>query len=168
MVERGGSIVEKIIAWVTGLAAFVVLFDAAWITYGVFARYVLRSPDRFVIEATSLLLIPLIFAGVPYALKTEGFPRVTVLLDRISGRPRALVDRLNLALMVFVGGFYLMAAVAAVASAHAMGSTSDILLWPEFIFWIPMAVSLSLFVVYGLYLLWTSMHLTPRHPDPAG
>ena len=159
------SLVDRAVAGFAGLAAAVVLVDAAWITYAVFVRYVLRAPDRFVIEATSLLLIPLVFAGAPYALKTNGFPRVTILLDRLGEGRRTALEYFNLVLIVFVGGFYLAASVAATLSAYNMGSTSDILLWPEFVFWIPMALAMALFVAYGLQRLWRSTFVATRRPE---
>ena len=57
-----------------GLGAAVVLAQAGWITFGVVMRYVFRSPDRMVTEATALLLFPVAFAGMTYALQSDAYP----------------------------------------------------------------------------------------------
>ena len=48
-----------------------------------FMRYVLNAPDRFVTEATALLLVPVAFAGLAFALKEDAYPKVTMVTDRL-------------------------------------------------------------------------------------
>ncbi|NKX45951.1 TRAP transporter small permease [Roseibacterium sp. KMU-115] len=131
-----------------------------WISYGVFTRYALNAPDRMVTEATALLLFPVAFAGLAYALREDAYPRVTMLTDRLPARGRKLVTLLNLALMTGVGLFFAMAAVNATIRAFNSGSSSEILLWPRWVFWAPGAVSLVLFTVYAALRL-ARVALTP-------
>ena len=58
-----------------------ILIQALWMSWGVFSRYFLGSPDRMVTEATALLLFPVAFAGLAYAVRRDANPKVTMLLD---------------------------------------------------------------------------------------
>ena len=48
--------VERLVVWMAGAGAVIVLIQMVWISYGVFVRYGLGKPDRMVTEATALLL----------------------------------------------------------------------------------------------------------------
>lgn len=52
---------ERIAKLLIYLGGFVVLIQALWISYGVFMRYVMNSPDGMVTEATALMLVPVAF-----------------------------------------------------------------------------------------------------------
>lgn len=151
---------ETLVVWLAAGGAMIVLVQMVWITYGVFTRYALNAPDRMVTEATALLLFPVAFAGLAYALREDAYPRVTMLTDRLPPMGRKLVGLLNLALMLGVGLFFAMAAGNATIRAFNSGASSEILLWPRWMFWAPGAVSLILFSIYAaLRLLRTA--LTP-------
>ncbi len=134
----------------------IVLVQSFWITYGVFMRYALHQPDGTVTEATALLLVPLAFLGLPYALKENAFPRVTFLTDKLSGRLATLLGKLNLAVECLVGLFFAAVAVNATRVSFRSGASSSVLAWPEYLFWAPVAVAGVVFVVYALYRLFTS------------
>ena len=75
--------VERAVVWLAAAGAIVVLVQMVWITYGVFTRYALNAPDRMVTEATALLLFPVAFAGLAYAMKEDAYPKVTMLTDTL-------------------------------------------------------------------------------------
>jgi TRAP-type C4-dicarboxylate transport system permease small subunit len=131
----------------------VVVIQAVWISYGVFMRYVLNSPDGMVTEATALLLVPVAFFGLAYALSKDAYPKVTLLRDMLPRKVQAIVDRVNLLIMALTGLFFSVAACEAAIRAYHSGAASEILLWPRFYFWIPVAISLSVFTLLALVRL---------------
>ena len=152
--------VERLVLWVAGLGAVIILIQMVWISYGVFTRYALNAPDRMVTEATALLLFPVAFAGLAYAMREDAYPKVTMLTDMLPPLGRKLVGILNLAIMAGVGIFFSMAGLNATRSAFMSGSSSEILLWPRWMFWAPGATALLLFSVYTALLL-TRLIRTP-------
>lgn len=141
-------LVERLVVWLAAAGACIILVQMVWISYGVFTRYALNAPDRMVTEATALLLFPVAFAGLAYALREDAYPRVTMLTDRLPAGGRKLITLLNFGLMTGVGLFFSMAAVNATIRAFNSGSSSEILLWPRWMFWAPGATSLILFTIY--------------------
>lgn len=127
----------------------VVIVQAAWISYGVVMRYVFRLPDSVVTEATALLLFPVAFAGLVYALQINAYPRVTMLADKLSPKVRRRLEVFNFSLMAAVAGFFAVAATTAAWRDFHSGAASEILLWPRWLFWAPSAFSLSLFSLYA-------------------
>jgi TRAP-type C4-dicarboxylate transport system permease small subunit len=140
---------ETLVVWLAAAGAGIIIVQMLWISYGVFTRYALNSPDRMVTEATALLLFPVAFAGLAYALREDAYPRVTMLTDRLPAPGRKAIMILNLALMLGVGLFFALSAVNATLRAYDSGSSSEILLWPRWMFWAPGAVSLVLFSFYA-------------------
>lgn len=138
----------------------IVLIQAIWISYGVFMRYGLNSPDGTVTEATALLLVPVAFFGLAYALSHDAFPKVTIIRDTLPAGVQAIVDRLNLVVMLLIGIFFSFAACRAAFRAFFSGASSEILLWPRFYFWVPVAISLVIFTLLALVRL-----LSYRHPS---
>ncbi|MDH3581032.1 MAG: TRAP transporter small permease, partial [Hyphomicrobiales bacterium] len=118
-------------------------------------------------EATALLLFPVAFAGLAYALKEDAYPKVTMLTDRLPAKLRHAVEILNLALMLGIGGFFGLAAVDATIRSFDSGAASEILLWPRYIFWAPGAVALVLFAVYALLRLVLLIATGPADNKPA-
>ena len=145
--------VSKIVLGLTALGAIVVLVQTFWITYGVFMRYALNKPDRFVTEATALLLVPVAFAGLAFALKEDAYPKVTMVVDHLPQRAQQYIAVLNLAIMIGIGGFFAIAACYATYRSYSSGSASEILDWPRVYFWVPVAFSLITFNIYALLRL---------------
>lgn len=146
--------VERAVVWLAAAGAVIVLVQMVWITYGVFTRYALNSPDRMVTEATALLLFPVAFAGLAYAMREDAYPKVTMLTDRLPPMGRKLAAVVNLCLMLGVGLFFSLAGVSATIRSFNSGASSEILLWPRYAFWAPGAVALLLFSIYaGLRLI---------------
>lgn len=151
--DRLYGAVSKVVLWLTALGAIVVLVQTFWITYGVFMRYVLNSPDRFVTEATALLLVPVAFAGLAFALKEDAYPKVTMVVDQLPPRFQRFISLLNLGIMLGIGSFFAVAATYATYRSYSSGSASEILDWPRVYFWGPVAFSLITFNLYTLLRL---------------
>jgi TRAP-type C4-dicarboxylate transport system permease small subunit len=141
--------VERAVVWLAAAGAVVVLVQMVWITYGVFTRYALNAPDRMVTEATALLLFPVAFAGLAYAMREDAYPKVTMLTDTLPPMGRKVAAVVNLCVMLGVGLFFSLAAVSATIRSFNSGASSEILLWPRYAFWAPGAVSLLLFSLYA-------------------
>lgn len=140
--------IEQLAFGLAALGAAIIVVQMLWISYGVFMRYVVGRPDGMVTEATALLLFPAAFLGLAYALKEDAFPKVLFLRNALGARGRRLLDLLNLALMVAVGGFFAIAGVDATLRAFDSGAASEVLLWPRYLFWAPGALSLVVFLLY--------------------
>jgi TRAP-type C4-dicarboxylate transport system permease small subunit len=150
--------VERLAVGLAGLGALIIVVQMLWISYGVFMRYVVGKPDGMVTEATALLLFPAAFLGLAYALKEDAYPKVLFLRDALGPRGRRLLDLVNLALTIVVGGFFAIAGVDATLRSFQSGAASEILLWPRYLFWAPGAIALvmfSLYVVLRFVALWT-------------
>jgi TRAP-type C4-dicarboxylate transport system permease small subunit len=146
--------VERAVVWLAAAGAVVVLVQMVWISYGVFTRYALNAPDRMVTEATALLLFPVAFAGLAYAMREDAYPKVTMLTDTLPPAGRKAAAIVNLCVMLAVGLFFSLAGVSATIRSFNSGAASEILLWPRYAFWAPGALALVLFSIYaGLRLI---------------
>lgn len=141
--------VERAVVWLAAAGAALVLVQMVWISYGVFTRYALNAPDRMVTEATALLLFPVAFAGLAYAMREDAYPKVTLLTDRLPPMGRKLAALVNLGIMLGVGLFFSLAGVSATIRSFNSGASSEILLWPRYAFWAPGATALLLFSLYA-------------------
>lgn len=135
------------------MGAAIVLVQTFWISYGVFMRYIMNDPDRYVTEATALLLVPVAFAGLGYALMTDAYPKVTLLTERFSRRTREVIDLVNLGVMIFVGLFFGLSACSATWRSFSSGAASEVLSWPKVYFWAPVALALVGFNLYAILRL---------------
>jgi len=153
MFDKFYNAVDKVVMGLVAMGAIIVLIQVVWISYGVFVRYVIDSPDGMVTEATALLLVPVAFAGLAFALREDAYPKVTMLTDRLSPTAFVALDRFNLLIKIGIGGFFSIAAVSACFNSYDSGAASEILLWPRFLFWIPVAFSLCVFSLYAILRL---------------
>jgi TRAP-type C4-dicarboxylate transport system permease small subunit len=159
--------VEWLAVWLAGAGALIIVVQMLWISYGVFMRYVVASPDGTVTEATALLLFPAAFLGLAFALKEDAYPKVSFLPDALGPRGRHWLEALNLVLMIAIGGFFAIAAVDATLNSFRSGAASEILLWPRYLFWAPSALALVVFTVYGALKL-AVLLTTPATPAARG
>ena len=158
--------VERFVIWAAAAGGIIVLVQMVWISYGVFTRYGLGKPDRLVTEATALLLFPVAFAGLAFALREDAMPKVTMLVDRFSSGAQRLFAIVNHIIMLGVGLFFAYAGVSATIRSFNSGVASEILHWPRWWFWAPGAFALVLFAFYvGLRLL--RLILTPASEGEA-
>lgn len=155
------KLLERMAVWAAWAGGIVVLVQMVWISYGVFLRYGLGAPDRMVTEATALLLFPVAFAGLAYALREDAYPKVTFLTDLARPRVRRLFTIVNHALMFGVGLFFSYAGISATIRAFQSGASSEILGWPRYVFWMPSASALVIFTIYAGLLL--TRHILASH-----
>lgn len=151
---------ETLVVWLAGLGGAIIIVQMIWISYGVFSRYVLNAPDQMVTEATALLLFPVAFAGLAYALREDAYPKVTMLTDHLPAKARKVIMLINFLLMIGVGLFFATAGIDATMRSYTSGAASEILLWPRWAFWAPGAVALVLFTLYAI-LRTVKIVLTP-------
>ena len=144
---------ERLVMGLTTLGAAIVLVQMVWISYGVVMRYVFNSPDRMVTEATALLLFPVAFAGLAFALQEDAYPKVTLLVDILPPALGRIMEMVSLTVMIAIGGFFSLAAISATIRYYQSGAASEILLWPRFLFWAPVALMLVVFTLYSLLRL---------------
>jgi TRAP-type C4-dicarboxylate transport system permease small subunit len=131
------------------VGAAIVVVQMLWISYGVVMRYALRSPDRMATEATALLLFPVAFVGLTYALKEGALPRVTIFADMMPPGVRRILDIFNAFTILAIGCFFAAAAVRGTFNSYATGAASEILLWPRYLFWAPVSLALMIFSTYA-------------------
>ena len=163
-IDRLIRVVERAVVWLAGAGAIIVLVQMLWISYGVFVRYGLGKPDRMVTEATALLLFPVAFAGLAYAMREDAFPKVTMITDQLRPGLRRVFDIINHILMLGVGSFFAYAGVSATIRSFNSGVASEILHWPRYMFWAPGALALVLFSLYAALRLIRLI----RSPAPTG
>lgn len=157
--------IERLALVLAGLGAAIIVVQMLWISYGVFMRYGVGRPDGTVTEATALLLFPVAFLGLAYALKEDAYPKVLFLRDALGPRGRRWLDLLNLVLMTMVGGFFAIAGVDATLRALESGAASEILLWPRWLFWAPGALALVVFTLYVVLRLLALLATPPQAAD---
>jgi TRAP-type C4-dicarboxylate transport system permease small subunit len=156
---------EQLAVGLAGIGAAIIVVQMLWISYGVFMRYGVGRPDGTVTEATALLLFPVAFLGLAFALKEDAYPKVSFLPDALSPRGRHWLEALNMFLMMAVGVYFSITAVDATLNSYESGAASEILLWPRWLFWAPGAVALLVFTLYaGLRL---ALMLTRPEPVAA-
>ncbi len=158
-------ITERLAIWMAALGALIILVQTLWISYGVFMRYVMGRPDGTVTEATAMLLFPAAFLGLAFALKEDAYPKVFFLLEALAPGPRRMLVAFNLLLMLVVGVFFSIAAVDATVRSFVSGASSEILLWPRYLFWAPGAAALLVFTFYAAVRL-LSVLLNPDAANP--
>ena len=148
-IDRILSVLDRVVVWLAGFGAIIIIVQMLWISYGVFVRYGLGKPDRMVTEATALLLFPVAFSGLAYAMREDAFPKVTMAADLLSLKARKVLQIINHTLMVGVGGFFAYAGVSATIRSYNSGVASEILHLPRYWFWAPGAFSLVIFSIYA-------------------
>jgi TRAP-type C4-dicarboxylate transport system permease small subunit len=153
LIDRAIKWVEVLVLAMAGFGAFLIFVQMVWISYGVFMRYAMGSPDRLVTEATALLLFPVAMVGLAYAMREDSYPRVTLLTNALRPNMQKALALFNTAIMALIGLFFSMTAIIATIRAFESGAASEILRWPRYLFWTPVALSLSIFTLYAVLRL---------------
>jgi TRAP-type C4-dicarboxylate transport system permease small subunit len=131
----------------------ILVLKPVWISYGVLTRYLLGSPDRYVTEATALLLIPLAFLGLPLAFRSNAIPEVTVLVNLLPPRLGRYLFVMKLMVMSAIGGFFTYMTCAALIRSYQAGTASSIIGWPEWPIWLVLTACMGLFTLQALHRL---------------
>lgn len=131
----------------------ILVLKPVWISYGVLTRYLLGSPDRYVTEATALLLIPLAFLGLPLAFQANAIPEVTVLVNLLPARIGRYLGVLKFMMICAIGAFFTYMTCTALMRSYQSGTASSILGWPEWPIWLVLAGTMALFTLQALHRL---------------
>ncbi len=75
-----------------GLSAVLLAVMAVVVNLQVLFRYVVRRPLTWATELSTLLLVLAVFSAAAVALRRGGFAAVTMVLERLPGRLRTLVE----------------------------------------------------------------------------
>jgi TRAP-type C4-dicarboxylate transport system permease small subunit len=148
-IDRVTKAVETLVVALAALGALIIVVQMLWISYGVFMRYAMGSPDRMVTEATALLLFPVALVGLAYAMREDSYPRVTLLTDRLSPAIQKLIALFNGVIMLLIGVFLSITTINATIRAYNSGSSTEILQWPRYLFWGVGATALTVFTIYA-------------------
>ncbi len=89
---------NKIMGIVTAISIFLLLLLVLW---GVFSRYVLRSPSNIALEVSGYFMVLLSFLGAGYILLKEKHVSVQVLSSRIPKRFKKFHD-LSIQILLFI------------------------------------------------------------------
>jgi len=162
MLQRLITLTERVTRWFAIIGGVIILIQMSWISYGVFKRYVLADPDGMVTEATALLLFPVAFLGLAYALSVNAYPTVSYVVDALQGRARRALVAFNLLIMILIGAFFSYAGIDATIKSYNSGAASEILLWPRFYFWLPGTMALVLFTWYATLRLLDVLFTAPN------
>ena len=153
MLDKLDYFLSKVTMALLGLGCLIVLIQGFWITYGVIVRYVFNNPDGMVTEATALLLVPVAFLGLSYALLTDSYPKVTIFIEIMPLRLQKICLFINQLIMTSVGAFFTASAYSAMVKSFSSGSASEILLWERFYFWVPVFMALLVFTLSAFVML---------------
>ena len=98
--KQFGQIVNALLRGLTvimGVAMFITVI------LGVFFRYVLNNPLAWTSEVATYLLIWSALTGTYYVQQENAHVRMTFIVDRLSGRPRRIVNIIgNIAVLMFL------------------------------------------------------------------
>ena len=110
-----------LLSWISAILLVAMSF---LVIYQVFTRYVLNSPAAFTEELVKYSLIWTGFIGAAYAFSTREHMALTLVRDKLTGRPHQIlvifIDALILLLAIFVitiGGYKLAVSARAEFSA---------------------------------------------------
>lgn len=124
MKELLTAVKKFMIKLLAGIATVLLSAMTLLVLYQVFTRYVLNSPAAFTEELVRYFLIWTGFIGAAYAFSTREHMALTLVRDKLTGRPHQIlvifIDALILLLAIFVitiGGYKLAVSARAEFSA---------------------------------------------------
>lgn len=124
MKELLTTVKKFMIKLLAGIATVLLSAMTLLVLYQVFTRYVLNSPAAFTEELVRYFLIWTGFIGAAYAFSTREHMALTLVRDKLTGRPHQVlvifIDALILLLAIFVitiGGYKLAMSARAEFSA---------------------------------------------------
>lgn len=124
MKELLTTVKKFMIKLLAGIATVLLSAMTLLVLYQVFTRYVLNSPAAFTEELVRYFLIWTGFIGAAYAFSTREHMALTLVRDKLTGRPHQIlvifIDALILLLAIFVitiGGYKLAVSARAEFSA---------------------------------------------------
>ena len=148
-----------------GFAASVILFSMMLITFvDVIGRYVFNRPMRGAFEITELMLLVLIFAGLPLVSHADEHVTMDFIDNMLGARARRAVIRIAHAVCagIFLSLAWLIWLKA--AKIHSYGDTTDVLRITvgPFVYFMAVMIALS-----GLIHIW-KVFASSQPPAPFG
>lgn len=139
---------DKISIYLAYLGGLIIAIQSIWISVSVFLRK-LGHPDPYVTETTALMLLPLAFLGMSYALKENGYPQVTLLCDKLPQKISYYLNIIKYLVIFFIGVFFTLTLYKAYTLAYVSGASSEILEIPRTYVAFPTLVSMIFFNLYS-------------------
>ena len=121
MAKTLGTIKKYMNKVLAACCAVLLTFMTFLVLWQVFTRYVLNSPAAFTEELVKYSLIWTGFIGAAYAFSTREHMALTLVRDKLTGRPHQIlvifIDALILLLAITIGGYKLAVSARAEFSA---------------------------------------------------
>lgn len=135
---------ERVNAIGGGVCAALLAILFVIVVYSVFQRYVLRNPVRWVMDVGELTLIVLAYLPLAYVQQHRGHASVDILVEKLHGRPRVLIEMFASVVTVFLGFLLVWRGETYALEALQRGKVSTIALLPEYpaLFFIPLGGAL--------------------------
>ncbi|MBN2437212.1 MAG: TRAP transporter small permease subunit [Deltaproteobacteria bacterium] len=132
----------KILLWLAVILSAVVLYE-------VFARYCFNSPTDWGFDVAMMIYSTFFMGGAAYIQLKKGHIRVDVILNMLSSRTQAIIELVNLVIIIFPFAFVMVWFGTKVAILSMVGEEiSNTSQWGEIIwpwrFMIPLAFLLFL------------------------
>ncbi|QYH35460.1 TRAP transporter small permease [Salinibacterium sp. M195] len=144
------SIYRRLVAAAAVVSGLLLVYMGLATALGVFARYVLRTPSRFLFESTEMAIAICVFLVLAYTALKGRHVRVEVIPDRFAKTNLALdkwSDRVTALLSFVFAAFVFTQFYNDLASGIRIGSTTGL---PR---WVPMLTFFIGLVLYGIFQL---------------
>ena len=155
----GGSTI--VVCGVGGIAVFTMAFI---MTSGVFMRYVLNSPSRWIDEITTYLLVVLVSLGLAYTEREGSNIRVDVLVNRLPKAVRDWVNLITLVLFCAYAGLLLYYTTIDCIFSWKVGTTSmTIMQFPVAPWQTALPLGLAILVLVLIRMIYTRVIQIRQH-----
>jgi TRAP-type C4-dicarboxylate transport system permease small subunit len=138
-----------------GVAASALLMAMMCLTFvDVVARYVFNRPIRGAFEVTELLLLVLIFAGLPLVSHADEHVTMDFIDQVLKGRARLLLRRVVHALVAAIMGFMAWQILIKAGRISSYGDATDVLriVYGPFVYFMALMMALSALIhVYKIF-----------------
>jgi TRAP-type C4-dicarboxylate transport system permease small subunit len=143
--------ITKYLAYIGGA---IILIQSIWISISVVLRK-MGHPDPYVTETTALMLLPLAFLGMSYALKVNGYPEVTIFRDKLPTKIAKYLIYIRYILIFLIGIFFTLTLYKAFTLAYMSGASSEILEIPRTYVAFPTLLSMIFFNIFSFFKIIT-------------
>ena len=142
---RPASILDRIVDGFGMLGGILILCNAAFITYEVVMRYVFNAPTIWVQETSIYLYMWTMLAAGSYTLQKRKHVHVDLLVERLSARPRSVLEAMTSAVGTVFCAIVSVQAYQMIAATVRFGKVSATPLRVPL--WIPQSALLMGFVL---------------------
>jgi TRAP-type transport system small permease protein len=98
-IESGIHWISKQLTWISMFMLFLMMI---LVTVGVIARYAFNSPLKGDMEVQELMMVLIIFVAFPFCQMQKGNVYVELLVDRLKGRARAILQSFAYLIGLFI------------------------------------------------------------------